>query len=286
MKVIPLGVRGSTAAPGAEFVRYGGHTSCVAVVGDTEDVPHLILDAGTGLRTLPDLLAGRPFCGDIVLTHLHWDHVQGLPFCRAVDHPDARVTLHVPVPDADTDPRALLAGSFAPPYFPIGPEGLLGEWHFRALVPGHVELDSPARVCVAPVAHKGGATVGIRVEMDEASLAYLPDHALHDGMPSPLRRSAQELTERADILLHDGHFSAAEMAAARCYGHATIEAVVDFADRCNVGQLVFTHHAPDRCDNDLDALAARWQTTPGGRPVTFARQGQAVRAVRTVGRVG
>jgi phosphoribosyl 1,2-cyclic phosphodiesterase len=80
MKAIPLGVRGSTAAPGAEFIRYGGHTSCVALVGETQEVPHLILDAGTGLRSLPDLLGDRPFHGDIVLTHLHWDHVQGLTF--------------------------------------------------------------------------------------------------------------------------------------------------------------------------------------------------------------
>jgi phosphoribosyl 1,2-cyclic phosphodiesterase len=276
MKAIPLGVRGSTAAPGAEFIRYGGHTSCVALVGENEDVPHLILDAGTGLRSLPDLLGDRPFEGDIVLTHLHWDHVQGLPFCRAVDRPDSRVTLHVPVDGPHTNARDLLAGSFAPPYFPIGPEGLLGNWTFRALLPGEFETASGARILVAPVAHKGGPTVGIRVEMDTASVAYLPDHALHKGMPAKLRRSAETLADRADILLHDGHFRDAEQAAARCYGHATIEAAADFADSCEVGQLVFTHHAPDRCDGDLDALATHWRTTPCGRPATFARQGIAL----------
>jgi phosphoribosyl 1,2-cyclic phosphodiesterase len=276
VRSIPLGVRGSTAAPGAEFVRYGGHTSCVAVFADDDEVPRLVLDAGTGLRSLPALLSGRPFRGDVVLTHLHWDHVQGLPFCPAVDRLDAQVTLHVPVDDARTDPRALLAGSFSPPYFPIGPDGLLGDWRFRSLVPGRLDglsaIGSGAVVTVARVAHKGGPAFGIRVDLDGRTLAYLPDHALHAGMSESLRRSAELLAARADVLLHDGQFRGAEQEAAHAYGHATIEAVVDFADRCDVGRLVFTHHAPDRTDAELDAFAEMWPHTTAGRPVNFARQ--------------
>ena len=75
-----LGVRGSTPAPGAEFVRYGGHTSSVALSHDDRDGPSLILDAGTGIRRATELLRGRPFDGTVLLSHLHWDHVHGLPF--------------------------------------------------------------------------------------------------------------------------------------------------------------------------------------------------------------
>jgi phosphoribosyl 1,2-cyclic phosphodiesterase len=89
------GVRGSTPAPGPDFVRYGGHTSCVAVAHDGA-APTLLLDAGTGVRRVTSLLAGQPFTGMILLTHLHWDHVQGLPFFRAGDRDDARVTLLLP----------------------------------------------------------------------------------------------------------------------------------------------------------------------------------------------
>ncbi len=197
MRIIPLGVRGSTAAPGAEFVRYGGHTSCVAVLGDSDEVPRLVLDAGTGLRSLPRLLGGQPFRGHIVLTHLHWDHTQGLPFSAAVDRVDADVRLHVP--SGGDDAQELLARSFSPPFFPIGPDGLLGRWQFRSLLPGAVhgigDLAGTS-VVVGPVAHKGGLTLGIRVEREGTSLAYLPDHAWNPETPEPLRASARALALR------------------------------------------------------------------------------------------
>ena len=96
MRIRFHGVRGSTPAPGAEFVRVGGNTSCVAVTAEGSVRPHLLLDAGTGIRAVTAELAGQPFEGTILLTHLHWDHFQGLPFFAAGDRADATVELLLP----------------------------------------------------------------------------------------------------------------------------------------------------------------------------------------------
>ncbi|HWJ83666.1 MAG TPA: MBL fold metallo-hydrolase [Nocardioides sp.] len=264
-----LGVRGSTAAPGAGFVRYGGHTSCVAV-SEPGAPPTLVLDAGTGLRDLGTLLDGRPFRGDVVLTHLHWDHVQGLPFSGAVDHPESRVRLHVPVPDAGTDPLRLLRRAMSPPHFPIGPDELLGDWQLVPLVPGPVRLaDERFAVEARRVRHKGGPAYGLRVTGPAGgTAAYLPDHLLLDG-----GTDGAEVAADADLLLHDGQFVAAEEQLATAYGHSTVPAALEYADHCRVGRVVLTHHHPDRTDDALDALATAFPTTPGGRAVCFAAQG-------------
>ena len=144
VRIALLGVRGSTPAPGQDFVRYGGHTSCVAVFADDDAVPRLLLDAGTGLQRLPALLDGAAFCGDIVLTHLHWDHVQGLPFCpRRRPAGCARSACTSPLKRTLTRCRYCGAG-FSPPHFPIGPEGLAGRWQICALAD---ELTAGVRSC-------------------------------------------------------------------------------------------------------------------------------------------
>jgi len=124
------GVRGSTPATGAEFVRYGGNTSCVAVAHDNGAPPALILDAGTGIRRVTALLAGQPFTGTILLTLLHWDHVQGLPFFRAGDRDDATVRLLLPDQQDGASAESVLGRAMSPPHFPIGPGQLRGRWEF------------------------------------------------------------------------------------------------------------------------------------------------------------
>src|SRR5262249_19861827 len=153
------GVRGSTPAPGAEFVRYGGHTSCVAIAPDGA-APRLILDAGTGLRRGTGLLGGAPFAGTIMLTHLHWDHVHGLPFFAAGDRSEARVTLLLPeqegagLQERSADAEEVLARGMSPPHFPIRPSGLRGEWSFCSLAPGEFKAEGfTAEAREAP--HKG-----------------------------------------------------------------------------------------------------------------------------------
>ena len=136
MRIHLCGVRGSTPAPGADFVRYGGHTSCVAIARDAAAVPALILDAGTGVRNVTPLLDGKAFSGTILLTHLHWDHVQGLPFFQGGDRDDARVTLLLPAQGGAATAEQVLARAMSPPHFPIRPNGLRGDWTFGAIGPG------------------------------------------------------------------------------------------------------------------------------------------------------
>jgi ribonuclease BN (tRNA processing enzyme) len=253
----------------------------MAVLADDADAPTLVLDAGTGLRGLSRLLHSAPFHGDIVLTHLHWDHLQGLPFCTSVDDPQAATTLHVPA-RRDDDPLHLLSRTLSPPFFPIAPDGLLGEWHYQPLQSGTFTTRDGARVTAAPVAHKGGLTLGLRVELRGATLAYVPDHAWNADTPHASRQSALELAAGADLLLHDGQFLASEGERSRSYGHSTIEGAAGFADACEVGMLALTHHAPYRTDADLDQLAARWKCTPQGRPIVFARQDESILVVERV----
>src|SRR5438552_495376 len=142
MRVHLCGVRGSTPSPGAEFARFGGHTSCIAIAHDGGTAPVLVLDAGTGLRRVSALLDGDAFRGTILLTHLHWDHVQGLPFFAAGDRPDADVRMLMPVDgDDSTDPVDVLARGMSPPHFPITPLELRGSWSFDAIKPGVHEFE-------------------------------------------------------------------------------------------------------------------------------------------------
>ena len=229
-------------------MRYGGHTSCVAVIADGAEAPTLLMDAGTGIRSLPDLLGPEPFRGSLLLSHMHWDHVEGLPFCRAVDRNDARVDLHVPAQDG-VSPRDLLARMFSPPSFPIEPEGLLGTWRFLRAPEGVTSIEG-FEVTAADINHKGGRTLGYRVASDAGAFAYLPDHAPSRGIAP----AVWDLIEGVDVLLHDAQFTETERRLADDYGHATVEETVALAAKANVGRLVLFHHSPVRTDDQLDRI--------------------------------
>lgn len=265
MKVHFLGVRGSTPATGAAFVRYGGDTSCVGLALGNEAVPSLLLDAGTGLRNLTPLLAGSPFAGTLLLTHLHWDHVQGLPFFPPGDRPDARVHAFLPA-QGGRDGLDLLAQMMSPPAFPITPAELGGDWRFDAIEAGDVAIDAgnDCAVRAFDVTHKGGRTFGYVVSNKGLRLAYVPDHAPALGI------TAEALAELAnvDLLVHGGQMVEAERRFADAYGHGTVNDALELAERVGARRLVLSHHSPGRTDDQLDEIAAG---LPEG--VCLARQG-------------
>jgi phosphoribosyl 1,2-cyclic phosphodiesterase len=266
-----LGVRGSVPAPGPPFVRYGGNTSCVALARDGQP-PTLLLDAGTGLRGLPALLEGPvaapdgpgpPFRGTLLLTHLHWDHVGGLPFCPAIDRPDARCDLLLPAQPDGTGAEEVLARMMSPPNFPIAPDGLLGQWTFASLPPGTTDRDGWT-VTAAEIAHKGGLTFGYRIEAGGSSLAYLPDHCPTDYGPGPEGWGAYpsavvDLVAGVDLLVHDAQFTAGQLPEASAVGHAAVEYAVALGRRAGAGTVVLSHHSPARTDAQLDGIADRYR---------------------------
>lgn len=268
MRVHLCGVRGSTPAPGARFLRYGGHTSCVAIAHDDALRPTLILDAGTGIRSVTGLLGEHAFGGTILLTHLHWDHVQGLPFFSAGDHNDACVRLLLPEQQDGADAVSVLARSMSPPHFPMEPDQLRGSWSFATVVPGEQELDGFS-VLAREIPHKGGRTFGYRVSDGHSTFTYMPDHcptslgAGPDGC-GDYHTAALALAAETDALLHDSQLlTPAELAAEARFGHAAADYAVELGRRAQARKVLLSHHRPDRTDDALDELQERFAEASG-----------------------
>jgi phosphoribosyl 1,2-cyclic phosphodiesterase len=256
------GARGSTPSPGAEFIRYGGNTSCVALAHNGQ-APSLILDAGTGLQRVTPLLQDRPFRGSILLGHLHWDHTHGLPFFAAGDRPDAAVTLLMP---AQGDPANVLTRAMSPPHFPIKPTELRGRWRFLGIQEGPRPVEG-FEVVAREIPHKGGLTYGYRVTGAGATIAYLSDHSPIAFGPGPTglgayHPAALALARAADLLIHDAQLTATEFASLTSSGHSAVEYAVGLAEAAGAKRLLLFHHDPARTDDQLDAIVAAQRGGP------------------------
>jgi phosphoribosyl 1,2-cyclic phosphodiesterase len=268
------GVRGSSPAPGPEYLRYGGNTSCVSLAhGDGP--PTLALDAGTGLVNLSAQLQGEPFRGTLLVGHLHWDHTHGLPFFGAGDREASEVRFVMP---AQGDPVAVLSRMMSPPHFPIGPRELEGTWRFDGLEPGEHEIEGFS-VVAAEIPHKGGRTFGYRISDGTATIAYLSDHcplAIDAGPDGEGARHsvALELCDGVDLLIHDAQFRSEERDIALLYGHSTVAYAVALAEESGARRVALFHHNPFRSDDDVDDMLAKAQATaPPDLEVMAAAEG-------------
>jgi phosphoribosyl 1,2-cyclic phosphodiesterase len=255
------GTRGSVASPGPDTVRYGGNTACVEV---RTDGALIVLDAGTGIRPLGAQL--RDYSGriDLLLSHLHLDHIQGLGFFEPCFRPD--VELHIWGPASTTaDLGERLSRYLSPPLFPVrlrdlGSHVLLHDMRHEPFTVGD------AVVRGVPVIHPG-PTVGYRIEDASGSMAYLPDHEPALGAPAfplaPAWTSGHDLAAGVDVLLHDSQYTTAEYPARVGWGHSSTEQAWAFAAQAEVGRLVTFHHDPSHDDQELDALVAQLQGRDG-----------------------
>lgn len=279
MRLHLCGVRGSTPSPARAQLDVGGQTSCVALAHDGDELPSLVLDAGTGLRVLSDLHAGAPFLGTIVCSHLHWDHVMGLPFFAAGDHDGARVKLLLPEQD-DIGAKEILHRLMSPPLFPITPDELRGAWQIGSFRDREVRELEGFEVRGRTVPHKGGPTLGLRVSDGQHVVAYLPDHAPHvlgpgpDGL-GPYHEAAVELAREVDVLIHDAQYTREELAVRGDWGHAAAEYAVRLAEAAGARRVLLFHHDPARTDEQVMALRDHVAATTD-IPVDAAVQGMVV----------
>ena len=286
MRVELCGVRGSTPSPGRAFERYGGHTSCLALSADGGDgdgdadhaAPSLILDAGTGIREATALLGGAPFTGTILLSHLHWDHTQGLPFFAGGDREDSRIELVLPDQQSGASALEVLSRLISPPFFPISPDRLRGDWSFSSLEPGN-SIQGGFEVLTREIPHKGGRTFGFRISDGRATFTYMPDHCPTSLGPGPhgygeYHAAALELAAGSDLVLHDAQLLVSELEAQAVMGHACGEYAVELARQAGARAVLLFHHDRDRTDEQLDALAASFADDE--LPVTLARQGETI----------
>ena len=254
MEVTFWGTRGSLASPGPDTARHGGNTACVEVRSDDTV---LVLDAGTGVRRLGAALSPSVSRVDLLLTHLHMDHIQGLGFFAPLYQSGMEV--HVWGPASTTfSLRTRLSRYLSPPFFPVHLRDLACHLTLHE-VPGAAADIGPFHISSAMVCHPG-PTVGYRIEADGGVVAYLSDHEPALGVrnfPEAAEwTSGYALAAGADLLIHDAQYTVAEYAERVGWGHSSIDDALRFATLAGVQHMVPFHHDPAHSDAEIDQIVA------------------------------
>ena len=250
------GVRGSTPCDGDYLARYGGNTSCVAL--ERDDEAPIVFDLGTGLRNygtelISDGRAGG-FRASMLLSHLHWDHVQGLPFFVPMHDGAATVEIYGPR-QAEGPLGEVFEGMMRPPFFPIRPDQLEGNLTFQDAGDDDFAVGQ-AKVRSRWIRHVG-PTLGYRVDWHGVSVAYLSDHGQGCGIghaDDHVPDEVLELCDGVDLLIHDAQHTPAEFDQKRHWGHCTVDYAVHVAKQSGAHQLAMFHHDPSHGDDEVDVL--------------------------------
>jgi phosphoribosyl 1,2-cyclic phosphodiesterase len=245
------GVRGSIPSPGPETVRYGGNTSCVEVRCGSKII---ILDAGTGLRKLGMALLAefktRPLPLTLLLSHTHWDHIQGLPFFAPLYEANCRLNI-LGCEGARKSLVAAVTGQMESPYFPVAFAKLPSNISIQELK--NFDLTVGAVRIRALRANHPGLTVGYRLKTPAGSLAFFPDTEPRRGGDD---RAMLDLISGVDVLILDSQYDRAEYATHTGWGHGCVDDSVALALKAGVKKLILFHHDPDHSDKKIDAFVA------------------------------
>jgi len=300
MKIRFWGVRGSIPCPGPDTVEYGGNTPCIEL-RLSESRRTVIIDAGSGIRELGNLmmardLPGGPIRADLFLTHTHWDHIMGFPFFAPVYVPGTRLNIYGPATYEAEMMRDVMGGQMAYRYFPVRWTDLAAEIRYFDLKEERIDLGEGLGVSTIYLNHPV-LSLGYRFERAGSVLCTVFDtepfrniFSTDPGDPSYSAEMAaegeavaRERNERlesffrgADCLIHDAQYTREEYEHGKTgWGHSPMEHAIESAGRAGVRKLVLFHHEPMRTDAEMNALAAKLcPACAGGRPeVLFAREG-------------
>ncbi|HEY2992529.1 MAG TPA: MBL fold metallo-hydrolase [Methylomirabilota bacterium] len=288
MRVRFWGVRGSIAKPGPATVRYGGNTSCVEVRSAAGTL--LILDCGTGAHGLGHALVAErttPYRGHMLITHTHWDHIQGFPFFAPFFLRGDEWDVYAPRGLRESL-RDTLAGQMQYKYFPVSVEQFEATLRYHDLVEGDFTIGD-IRVTARYLNHPA-LTLGYRLEVDGVSVVYATDHEPHSrelaegrGELAGEDRRHVDFLAGADLLIHDTQYTAAEYPSKVGWGHSTVESVLTVARAARVRRLALFHHDPLRDDNALEFLVEAARHEAGTDFEVFAAtEGASLDVVPTV----
>jgi phosphoribosyl 1,2-cyclic phosphodiesterase len=283
MRVRFFGTRGSIPTPGPRTIRYGGNTSCVEVRSDGGTL--LLIDIGTGAFGLGLELTGPglPVDGHVLISHTHWDHIQGLPFFAPFFETGNEWDIYAPR-GLGQSLRDTLSGQMQYTYFPVTLEQLGATIHYHDLVEGGLtvgDIQVEARYLNHPA-----LTLGYRLKGDGVIVVYACDHEPYSaglaagtgGLVGEDRRHAEFLAD-ADLVIHDAQYVASEYPDKAGWGHSTIEYAVMVAQAARAKRLALTHHDPLRGDDEIDALIAHYRplaaSSPSPLELFAAAEGQA-----------
>jgi phosphoribosyl 1,2-cyclic phosphodiesterase/CheY-like chemotaxis protein len=262
MKVKFWGTRGSIPTPGKDTNKYGGNTSCVEV--RAEDGTTVILDCGSGLRCLGEDMGKRnykePLHAHILITHFHWDHIQGIPFFAPFSKATTEWDIYAPK-GVEISLEEALAGQMQSIYFPLKLSDFTSKIRYHQLVKGEFTIGS-IKVKTHYLNHTA-LTLAYRLEVDGAVLVYSTDHEPYDPKPVEklelMTRRDQDHVEflrGADLVIHDAQYKADEYKTRIGWGHSPYGYVVDVCSFAKVKQVAFFHHDPSRTDDELDGIAS------------------------------
>ena len=243
------GVRGSVPSPGPTTIRYGGNTSCVSITADDKI---LILDAGTGIRNLGSAIISKPDLEIfVIVTHSHWDHIQGFPFFTPIYQPNRPVHMF-PTLHKKNVVLASLIDQMDGAHFPITPDQVPSNFNFVTENPLEFLESNGFHLEMVPMNHPGKA-FGYKITIDDKIICYFTDNEIDP----PYEKSIElnELTNQcrnADILIHDAQYTEDDMPLKHGWGHSLISQVTELGKSAEVKNLVYYHHDPERTDDLLD----------------------------------